>query len=221
MLLLPLLIWLGFWQLDRAEEKAAQQERWATLETQQWPLTGQVFEGQPVIIEGHYITDRQWLLDNRTRGGRAGYEVLTLFKPRQGTAVVINRGWTAGTGDRSRLPDISLDENGVRLEARVGDWPQPPVLGASEDPSGWPRRVQALSRENAVQSSGYDVSSTFLRLSDATQPGALQADWAPSRMGVSTHHGYAAQWFGLAIALVVLTVITSFRKHRNTDQHHD
>ena len=31
-------------------------------------------------------------------------------------------------------------------------------------------------------------------------------------MGAQTHYGYALQWFSLALALVVLTVIASYRK---------
>lgn len=219
---LPLLIWLGIWQLGRAEEKAAQQARWETLSPVEWPISGQAIEGQPVIIEGRFVPDKQWLLDNRTRGGRAGYEVLTLFEPRHQPPVVINRGWLPGPRDRATLPAIPVSGNEVyRLKARVADWPAPPVIGAVEEPKGWPRRVQALTPELASQNTDQTVDGTFLRLADEQQPGALQVDWAPARLGVDTHYGYAVQWFGLAIALTVLSIVASFRKPRSIDSSHD
>lgn len=220
------MIWLGVWQLGRAEEKIAQQERWETLQPEEWPLPGRAIEGQPVIIEGRYIPGRQWLLDNRTRDGQAGYEVVTLFEPTKGDPVLINRGWIAGTRDRARLPDVSVDDTMETLETRAAEWPQPPVLGEVELTPGWPKRVQALTPALAVESSPMDLgkrglSETFLRLADPGQPGALRADWAPDRLGADTHYGYAAQWFGLAIVLVVLSLVASFRKHRSTDSSND
>lgn len=218
---LPLLLWLGFWQLDRAEQKNAQQDRWDTLSSEEWPLTGQANEGQPVIISGRYVPDRQWLLDNRTRDGRVGYEVLSLLQPTEGPPVVVNRGWVAGMRNRADLPAVSTGSAMQRLEARVADWPAPPVIGAVEQQTGWPKRVQSLTHEAAARTSGEPVSETFLRLADEQQPGALRADWPPSHTGASTHYGYAVQWFGLAIALVVLSIIASLRKPRSTDSTHD
>jgi surfeit locus 1 family protein len=215
------LVWLGFWQLGRAAEKTAQLARWEALSQQEWPLPGQPSEDQPVIIEGRYVPDRQWLLDNRTRGGRAGYEVLTLFQPSGSRPVVINRGWIPGTRDRARLPDVAVDAGPHSLQARIADWPVPPVIGEVARQDGWPRRVQTLTPDLASETSGEAVNKVFLRLADSEQPGALQADWAPSRMGASTHYGYAVQWFGLAIALMILGIVASFRQYRSTDSSHD
>lgn len=218
---LPLLLWLGFWQLGRAEEKIAQQERWDTLNPEEWPLSGQANEGQPVIITGHYVSSRQWLLDNRTRDGRAGYEVLTLLEPTEGPPVVVNRGWVAGMRNREDLPEVYVSSGILRLEARVAEWPSPPVIGAVKQQAGWPKRVQSLTHEAAAETSAEPVSELFLRLADEQQPGALRADWPPSLTGASTHYGYAAQWFGLAVALVILSIIASFRKTRSKDLSHD
>lgn len=212
---------MGFWQLGRAEEKALERAQWETLSHQEWPLIGEPSEGQPVTIEGQYIPERQWLLDNRTRGGRAGYEVLTLFQPDNSPAVVVNRGWIAGMHDRAELPAIPVESSHQQLQARVAEWPVPPVIGEVEGASGWPRRVQMLTPELASQSLDEAVSPVFLRLAGEQQPGALQADWKPSRMGANTHYGYAVQWFGLAIALLALGIVASFHKPQSIDLPHD
>jgi cytochrome oxidase assembly protein ShyY1 len=38
-------------------------------------------------------------------------------------------------------------------------------------------------------------------------------------MGPQTHYGYAAQWFSLAAALIILTVVASYRKTGNDDDN--
>ena len=57
-----------------------------------------------------------------------------------------------------------------------------------------------------------ELAGLLVRLSDPQQPGAYRADWEPDMMGPQTHYGYAFQWFSLAVALVILTVIASYRR---------
>ncbi|WP_246065432.1 SURF1 family protein [Hydrocarboniclastica marina] len=218
LVLFPLLIWLGFWQLGRAEEKIQLEKNWQELAPVQWPLSADAAEGQPILLEGHYMPGKQWLLDNRTRNGQAGYEILSLFQPTVGPVVVVNRGWIPGTRDRSVLPDIPVSGDRQRVESRRAPWPAPPILGGVEEPVGWPKRVQFLTHELALMHVDAPVSEHFLRLANSGQPGALRIDWEPPHSGVSTHYGYAVQWFGLAIALCVLTLVASFRRDREPDK---
>lgn len=214
---MPLLIWLGVWQLGRAEEKLQRQAEWEALTPLAWPVPETAPEGQPVLLEGRYLPERQWLLDNRTRDGRAGYEVLALFQPDTGAPVVVNRGWVAGTRDRSVLPDVAVSGEPVQVHARLAPWPAPPILGGVEKPAGWPKRVQFLTHALALEHNGGPVSQHFVRLAGDPEPGALRVDWPPPNAGVSTHYGYAVQWFGLAIALCTLTIVASFRRNPRQD----
>ena len=215
-LLVPLLTGLGAWQVDRAWQKQAQAERWQQgSEVAEWPPeSGAV--GQPVILEGKYDPEIVWMLDNRTREGRRGYEVLHLFETASGP-VVVNRGWVAGPGNRDQLPEVAVPEgNPVTVRARVSDWPEPMVLGEVDpvNADGWPRRVAKLTAERAT---GPDrrVHPFMVRLVNEAQPGALRTGWNSERMGAATHYGYAAQWFALALLLLTLTVATSFRKYED------
>lgn len=213
-LLLPLLVTLGFWQLDRAAEKQAQMDRWQQeSEVLTWSaqLTEGLEEGQPVEVRGRYSDRHHWLLDNRTRDGRPGYEVLTIFYPRAGRPVVVNRGWVAALDRRQQLPEIPTPESEVVLAGRLSEFPEPPVLAGSASETGWPKRVQALSPEQA-RDTEKELADMVIRLASPGQSGAFTADWAPDRMGAQTHYGYAAQWFSLALALVVLTLIASYKK---------
>ncbi|WP_417530646.1 SURF1 family protein [Marinobacter lipolyticus] len=211
---LPLLVSLGIWQLERAEEKEQQLLQWEQqAESLSWPRQEArgLSNGRPVTLQGRY-SDLTWLLDNRTRDGVPGYEVLTVFYPDEGSAVVVNRGWIRAPRTRDRLPRIDVPDEVLEIRGRLAEFPEPPVLADSETlDSGWPRRVQALPRAQAVAQES-TLAAKVIRLSDSEQAGAYRADWEPDLMGPQTHYGYAFQWFSLAIALVILTVVASYRK---------
>jgi cytochrome oxidase assembly protein ShyY1 len=220
LVLFPLLLGLGLWQLGRAAEKEQLLSQWSDpARASDWgnlDVDG-VVVGQPVLMAGGYAAS-SWLLDNRTRDGAPGYEVLTLFRPDQGSPVLVNRGWVLAERHRDQLPEITTPQGPVRLLARVADYPVPPVL-AGEPSTGqeadqWPRRVQALPRELAARAEPA-VAAKTVKLENPNQPGAFRADWEPDMMGAQTHYGYALQWFSMAAALIILTIIASFRKQES------
>lgn len=214
---LPILISLGVWQLERAGEKQVRLEQWEQQsDNRTWSahIEAGLEAGQPVTVSGQY-EERTWFLDNRTRDGAAGYEVLTLFSPEQGQSLVVNRGWVLAPRRRDELPAITTPTGTVVLSGRLSEYPEPPVLmEASSDQTDWPRRVQSLNRAD-VEGLGVSVAPLVLRLDGPDQPGAYRADWTPDLMGPQTHYGYATQWFSLALALVILTAVASYRKTGN------
>ncbi|HET8849224.1 MAG TPA: SURF1 family protein [Marinobacter sp.] len=211
---LPLLISLGIWQLNRAAEKQALLAVWETqAQGQSWAqtLNSGMRQGQPVSVAGEFLA-ASWLLDNRTRDGRPGYEVLTLFRPTEGDPVVINRGWLQAPATRDQLPAFSTPAGIVHLDGRLANYPEPPVLAETPTPEGaWPRRVQTLPR-SVVAREIPSPAPMIIQLYGSEQPGAFRADRAPDVMGPQTHYGYAAQWFALAAALTILTVVASYKK---------
>ena len=211
---LPVLISLGIWQLNRAEEKQKLLAQWQQEAVHlEWPdmVAGDLSNGRPVTLTGVYGKPN-WLLDNRTRDGVPGYEVLTVFHPLAGPPVVVNRGWVPAPRIRDQLPDVDPPDGVFTLEGRISDYPVPPVLGDQPMASGpWPRRVQSLPPEVA-RAEVPGLPGRIVRLSGHRQPGAYRADWAPDLMGPQTHYGYATQWFALAVALTILTVVASYRK---------
>ncbi|MEX0603344.1 MAG: SURF1 family protein [Marinobacter sp.] len=218
---LPVLIALGLWQLERASEKQVLLDQWQQQsETLSWSdhLDQGLEDGQPVELVGRYSGQLHWLLDNRTREGVPGYEVLSVFYPDQGAPVVINRGWIPGERVRGRMPDFSTPEGLVSLRGRISPYPEPPVLADFPPETSWPRRVQALSPEDARRID-QAMAKHLVRLDGRQQPGGFAADWTPDLMGPQTHYGYAVQWFSLAIALTVLTLIASYRKTESGTQY--
>ena len=110
--LFPLLVVLGFWQLDRADEKQRILDQYNT--NQQAPpamvsdLMGDSnLQYRSAWLVGELDSQRRLILDNRVKNGRPGYEILeALSIVGLGQKVLVNRGWVPASLDRNQLPEI-------------------------------------------------------------------------------------------------------------------
>ena len=154
LLLLGLLMSLGFWQLDRAEQKRAllagyNTDRDATvIQLEPGLQSYRDFNYQIASAAGHYDPDRQFLLDNRTHNGRVGYHVLTPFVLRKsGAAVLVNRGWIPTNPDGSPGPAaVPEGEVTVNGESHI---PSPPATMARSQVSETSRGYSSAWRKLA------------------------------------------------------------------------
>ena len=112
LILLVLFVSLGRWQWHRGEAK---QVLWDSYERNDVTpaLDARVdFDSAErftsVALTGHFESNRQFLLDNRSHAGQPGYEVLTPFVLESGRRILVNRGWIPFGGYRDRLPDVSF-----------------------------------------------------------------------------------------------------------------
>lgn len=207
LLTLPALLALGFWQLDRAEEK---RQRQAALEQAQAQapasLNAENAQALPVyrrvLVEGRYLEDRNWLLDNQQRNGQVGYDVITPFELNDGSILLVNRGWIAGGTSREERPDPPVPASEVTLFAQ---WLSPsdhPLLDGESKEAGWPKVILAVDPEPMAEHLGRPVLNRYARL-DEGSPGALLIDWPELEVSAAKHMGYAFQWFAMALAVVV------------------
>ncbi|KZX58146.1 hypothetical protein A3709_01370 [Halioglobus sp. HI00S01] len=215
LLLLPLLISLGFWQMDRAQEKAALAQAFAAKQASPpAPLTA--IDGQsaqalaylPVSLEGKYRNE-YFLLDNRMQAGKYGNEVLALFELENGELALVNRGWVAADPSRQRLPEVPPAPAAVRLTGHVYVAPGTPYLLADEAlAEGWPKRIQAVEMNKISAALDGNVFPYPVRI-DAGQPGALSVDWQVINVSPEKHTGYAVQWFTMAAVLALIYLLRS------------
>ncbi|WP_263143715.1 SURF1 family protein [Pseudomonas sp. RIT-PI-AD] len=215
--LLPALLGLGAWQLARAEEKRALLAAYEVRrQAEPLPLDAALrlpdAAYQRVRLRGRFDAAHSLLLDNRTREGQPGVELLQPFEDLDsGHWVLLNRGWLPWP-DRRQPVRFETPERPLELTA----WIYLPPGAAFElkhvEGQGWPRLVNrvdaaALWPTLARQGLPYEI-----RL-DAG-PAALRADWPVVAMGPQTHEGYAVQWFAMAFALVLLYVYLGLRRAR-------
>ncbi len=226
----PVLLGLGYWQMTRAVEKQDLVEQRAATEVVA-PLAigsatqlGDEDRYRPAVVRGRYAAEQQWLLDNRVYRGQPGYHVFTPFviEGEVAPSLLVNRGWVAVGETREYLPRLPVPEQAVSLRGRL-DLPASVGLVIGEVPLQSVEDrvlVQSLDIQALAAARGLQLQRYALVI-DEGQPGGLQYDWSPiPQMGPEKHLGYAVQWFGLAVALLIIYVgVNPRRNGRGGDKH--
>ena len=142
---------LGRWQWHRAEEKRALAAAFVAGATDfssdlGHRSTGELPRYTQLRVHGQYEAGHQFLLDNMTHAGRAGYQVLTPFRLDDGRLLLVNRGWVPLPGDRRDvLPDLTVTDTGdINIGGRIDALPVAGLASGRAPPSTdplWPKRT--------------------------------------------------------------------------------
>jgi cytochrome oxidase assembly protein ShyY1 len=213
---------LGYWQLQRAEEKTVQISQLEQLQQQGavgWQQLAVLTEGEAdgmlFADNGRWLKPYVWLLDNQIVDGKVGYDVII---PMQNTdksrLLLVNLGWVAAGGDRSILPEVAIEEElslqGL-IRSKVGGF----RLGANTEKEGWPQRIQQPELEQMAAQ--LPVSSfPFMLYQQGNSP--FLPHYKAVVMPPEKHHGYAFQWFMLAIAVVAVALAAARRSGSENEQ---
>jgi surfeit locus 1 family protein len=210
----PLAMALGFWQLERAEQKQTLEnsrlDSYGALPIDEQGLL-QASDFSRVKLAGRYDTARQFFIDNHTRRGVPGYLVVTPFDTVGGRCVLVNRGWIAAPSSRAALPVVASPPGMVQIVGtRWADMGLSPGATGDHWDAAWPKRVQYMDLVRMAAVIGEALPIEF-RLDDG-QPGSLEPIIIGEEMTPARHLGYAVQWFGLAAMLAVAFVAFGFRQ---------
>lgn len=214
-LMLPVVVSLGFWQLERAALKHGYEARYfERMAEVPRPMPLHLEDGAflRVSLLGVYDPVRYFLVDNQIHAGRPGYWVVAVFRADDGRTWLVNRGWIAAPALREDLPQVSVPNGQVRVTGVL--WPDTglvPLLAEDRWESAWPKRVQRMDTARMAEVAGASAAME-VRL-ESREPGVL----VPAALGhdfkAETHEGYAAQWFGLAVVLVVGYIVFGFKRN--------
>lgn len=222
LLVLPLLLALGFWQLDRADQKARMQADFQAryqkpaVILNQAPDRDQVesWYWRKVTLRGEYL-DRHYLLDNQVQDGRPGYRLYTpLQLAGTGEAVLVERDWKPVGADRQQVPVIETPGDRREIEGRIVPPPSTGILLAEhriETMAPGVFRLQRIKPGELAEHSGLALLPYVVRQSTAD---TMQSDeaLATGGFGRERHLGYAFQWFALAVTLVIIYFCVNIRK---------
>lgn len=227
--LLVLFVSLGRWQWGRgdfkqqlASEFTRSAERVLAFDARATPPLPRYAR---VEVAGEWDGSRQFLLDNRTRDGRAGYEVLTPLRLAEGRWLLVNRGWVPFTGYREQLPDVSIEgasrdaaaPREVRLRGMLDELPSAGLPGGRAAPAlegRWPRVTAFPQQRELAAALGVDPTRLESRvlLLDEAEPAGYVRGWLPFAKGPEQNWSYAIQWWSFAVLLLVLYVVLNFKK---------
>jgi len=217
-LCLPLVLSLGYWQLQRAAQKRSMESEYLARLNALPLLPAEINAQQSfarVALQGRYA-EEIFLVDNQVRNGVVGYWVVQVFDDAGGQRFLTNRGFVAGMDRRERLPVVDVPAELVKVVGTV--WPfmgLVPVWGADDWSPGWPKRVQRLDVERMAAL--VDAVSVEVRL-ESGQPGVGAAAPVAKVLSDARHRGYAATWFGLAAVLAAGFVVFGFANPREKDE---
>ena len=214
---------LGNWQLRRAGEKQALQERLdnrgrdAALQLPSRLVELKDVEYARVAVRGEFLPQHTILLDNRLRNGVVGYDVLTPVRIEgDGLCVLVNRGWIAAGPRRDVLPKFPTPSGPQSLEGVAlvpggryfelgSDRADGKKTAAATDPV-W----QNLKFERYAETTRLALQPFLIRQTSASDDG-LARTWERPDRGLDIHRGYAFQWYSLAALILVFYVLLNLR----------
>ena len=206
---------LGFWQLDRLEQRRAfntQVESMRAAEmldlNQTIPQDIAAMEWRAVTVAGEYDFENQVAIRNQYNGDQYGYHLITPLLS-NGTAVLVDRGWIPADGNATPADWRQYDEQGaltVTGQIRLGHG-KPAIGGIADALPAAGTRLEVwnnLDVENMSAQFPYPILGVYI------QPNVEPVDEVPPipyqpiiELTEGSHFGYALQWFIFATILFV------------------
>ncbi len=217
---LALLAWafvnLGFWQLDRLDQRrslntSVQTHEGAPVVAWEAALAATVDDTgawQRVSATGVFDAEHQFVIRYRSQGGLTGYEVVTPLRTAQGT-VLVDRGFAQRPAGED-FPTLAPPPPGgqitlvgyVRRGEQGDDTAVVPVDG----------QVRLINPTALAASLPYPVATTGFLSAISLDPPASAGltPVTPPQLNEGNHFSYALQWFAFA-ALAVIGLVVFIR----------
>jgi len=204
--LLLLVLSLGVWQIDRGYKKKELENTF--LERQSQPVKEikyNTFKNSDlyrnVVLEGKYL-DQIFLLDNKIHNGKPGLKVFSPFESINESLVLVSRGWIEFE-DRSNLPMIKTERNALKIQGILRSESKDFILENDNMKKNTnPILVQTINLDELSSYLGKPLSPYILELSELSKS-AFVKTWQPINLSSFRHFGYAVQWFGLGLVLII------------------
>lgn len=166
-----------------------------------------------VKLTGSFDARYQILLDNQVNEGIAGYHVITPLRVEGGPHVLVNRGWIAAPADHYTLPAFATPTGEQEIVGYL--WLPPSKFFTLEKPGSdekWQPVWQNMDVQRYARAVPFAIQPFVVRLDPQSAGGGFVRDWPRPAERMEMHVGYAYQWFGFALALVIIYLVVNFRK---------
>ncbi len=228
---------LGFWQLDRAEQKRQlhsflndRQAKEAIDLNNNFIRNSSDLLWRKVTATGYFLEQNQILLDNQVNDTQAGYYVYTPFKVKNVDDVfLVNRGWLPSGMDRSKSPNLNFTKGEVTIEGVFKEEPKTGLLLMENQIEKLNENITRLQKIDTKEVSKLIKIKNFknnsfittlypyiIRLSPESNHGYIR-NWQLQNSGENVHVGYAFQWFAFAATLFVIYFVMNIKKKVKTN----
>ncbi len=216
LVLIPVMIELGFWQLHRHQARVERNEQIErAVEAEPVPVERLTAPGREVpdsavyrrvTAEGTYDTRHEVVVRRRTNSDdEVGYHVLTPFVLTDGKVLLVNRGWVPAKGPQTAFPKIPAPPSGeVTVTGRLmAD--ETSAASGIKDVRGLPdRQIMLISSGQQAHALGKPVLGGYVEQT-APEPrdGSPQLISEPDHSSIGAHMAYAVQWWLFAAGVPV------------------
>ena len=213
------LVSLGFWQLERADDKRSietsiKQANTGSVELIRKEEGLQSKEYYEVRLQGKYLSDKQFIYDNQIVDQVSGYYVLTPYALEgQSKAILINRGFIPWNGRRDKLADIVIGQETREIKVQISKPIKRMELKPSEVGIQFPVLIQSIDLQDMADRAKIDFSSV-IGLLDASASNGFIRKWEPYTGSIEKHIGYAVQWFLMALVLAIIGIRIAIKQRK-------
>ena len=213
------LVSLGFWQLERADDKRSieasiKQANTGSVELIKKEEGLQSKEYYEVRLQGKYLSDKQFIYDNQIVDQVSGYYVLTPYALEgQSKAILINRGFIPWNGRRDKLADIVIGQETREIKVQISKPIKRMELKPSEVGIQFPALIQSIDLQDMADRAKVDFSSVIGLLDSSASNGFIRK-WEPYTGSIEKHIGYAVQWFLMALVLAIIGIRIAIKQRK-------
>ncbi|CCK31075.1 hypothetical protein BN159_6696 [Streptomyces davaonensis JCM 4913] len=229
LLLIPTMIRLGIWQMDRHDERAARNQLVSdALSAKPVPVEELTAPGRTITTEeryrtvtatGHFDTDDEVVVRRRTNADdEVGYHVLTPFVLNDGKVLLVNRGWIPADGtSQTAFPKVPAPPRGeLTVTGRLMPDETTEASGI-KNLKGLPdRQIMLINSAHEAERLDAEVLGGYI-----AQTGPEPKGDTPEQLGkpgdenAALNYAYAIQWWLFAVGVPVGWVILVRRELRD------
>jgi surfeit locus 1 family protein len=216
---IAMFIYLGAWQSGKGERLAqalaqrAERGQLGPLVVTAQRLEAIEVQDAPLRVVGTYDAAHQIFLDNRQHDGQPGVHVITPLKIEgTDTFILVNRGWVGWQLGRTVLPVVATPTARVDLTGLATVPSTKKFFLMPDHPDERPQLWERLDMPRFASLLGHPLQPVVLQQTGGDAPDSLIRQWEPPEDRVAKHRGYAFQWYGMAVVLLILALAAAFRK---------
>ncbi|EGX59097.1 hypothetical protein SZN_14276 [Streptomyces zinciresistens K42] len=229
LLLIPTMIRLGFWQMDRYYERDARNQLVAkALKAEPVPVQrltspgGKITTGlryRTVTAVGEFDTDRQVVVRRRVNASEeVGFHVLTPLVLTDGKVLLVNRGWIPADGPtQASFPTVPAPPSGrVTVTGRLMPDETTEASGI-KNLKGLPdRQIMLIDSKRESRRLGAPVLGGYVAQTAPEPRGdSPQQIGSPGEENAPLNYAYALQWWLLALGVPIGWVVLVRRELRD------
>ena len=219
-----LFIKLGFWQLDRADQKKIINMSFVERQNQppiqlnnkniQIPIKDIIWHR--VSMKGSFLNDKNIILDNQIVEEKAGFLIYTPFKILDSNKIIlINRGWYPLSNSRKDIPNIPPIKDMQTIEGEISQMPSSgislgKVITEKLDESSF--RLQKMDYEVLSSLISKDLMRYVVKLKKPIFDKTYILDSGMPVPDSDKNYGYACQWFAMAFTLFIIFIRLGVKK---------